>query len=358
MKGKNFQKGRGAQINLKNRYEKFEYNIEREYKEHLYLNEEDTTGASHTKYIKVYPKTILNKILSPDVGSAYSLNPYQGCEHGCVYCYARNSHEYWGYSAGTDFEKNILIKQNAVQLLEQVFQKKNYKPLPIMLSGNTDCYQPAERKFKLTQKILNLCLKYQHPVGIITKNSLIGRDLGLLQELAVNQLVHVNLSVNSLNESLRRTMEPRTASHKQQLKTIELFSNHKIPVSVMIAPIVPGLNSHEILKVAKNVSEAGALDINYTLVRLNGQIAEIFSHWLNLNYQDRADKVLKLIRDCHAGKLNDSEFGRRMRGSGPQAIQIHQLIKLAKRKYFPNKQKAVLRNDLFIKAPKGQLGFL
>lgn len=352
---KPFEKGRGAQINIQNKFEKLNYTLDEDYLEFLRLEDEDPSGKSKTKFTIVHPKSIVNKIHSPDIGPSYSLNPYQGCEHGCTYCYARNSHQYWGFSAGIDFEKNILVKQSAPELLEKLFQKKSWEPETIMLSGNTDCYQPAERKFKLTRQILELCLKYQHPVGIITKNSLILRDLDILIELNKLRLININFSINSLQDDLRRLLEPRTATAKQKLKSIEILSANSIPVNVMIAPIIPGLNSHEILKIAETVSKAGALSIAYTMVRLNGQLGPLFLNWLNHSFPTKKEKVKHLIESCHNGNLNDSDFGRRMSGSGATADQIHQMVKLARRKYFNDKSMPKLDKSLFIKAPRGQL---
>lgn len=349
-----FKKGRGAQINTHNRFEKNEYLQEEEFLEYLKTNNEDTTGAKKTQYIKVYPKTIVNKVTSPDIGSALSINPYQGCEHGCTYCYARNSHEYWGYSAGNEFEQIILIKPDAPKLLEETFQKKSWIPLPIMLSGNTDCYQPAEKKFKITRQLLEVFLKYKHPVGIITKNALVLRDLDILKELAKENLIVVNLSINSLDENTRRLMEPRTASSKKRIQTVRELTDNNIPVNVMVAPIVPGLNSHEIMNVSEAVAKAGAKGIGYTVVRLNGQVGPIFMNWIDQTFPDRSEKIKHQIQACHEGKLNDSEYGRRMRGTGQEAEQISQMIKLARKKFFSNKKIEPLNSKAFVRVPKGQ----
>src|SRR5690606_15307080 len=192
--------------------------------------------------------------------------------HGCIYCYARNSHEYWGYSAGLDFERRILVKKDAPKLLEDLLKKKSWHAHPIVMSGNTDCYQPAEQEFKITRQCLEVFLKYKHPVGIITKNALILRDLDIIKELAKDQLISVNISITSLSETTRRVLEPRTATIKKRLETVKILSDHGIPVNVMLAPIIPSINSHEILPMAKTVSEQGALSIAHTIVRLNGAI--------------------------------------------------------------------------------------
>ena len=215
--------------------------------------EGEEAHRSRTNYIPIFPKTIVNKVTSPDVGMKYSLNPYQGCEHGCIYCYARNTHEYWGYGAGLDFEQIILVKKEAPNLLEEKLKSKNWQAETIVLSGNTDCYQPAEKKFGITRECLKVFLNYRHPVGIITKNALVLRDLDILKELAKDHLIAVNVSITSLSEDTRRILEPRTASIKKRLETIRLLADNGIPVNAMLAPIIPGINSHEIMDMAKAV---------------------------------------------------------------------------------------------------------
>lgn len=329
-------RGRGAQHQAVNNYLEHHYEVLDDYLNYCAISGEEA-DSNRTEFITVFPKTIVNTVKSPDVSMGYSLNPYQGCEHGCVYCYARNSHEYWGYNAGLDFERKILIKKNAPKLLEKFLLNKNWTAYPIVLSGNTDCYQPIERKEKLTRQLLQLFLKFKHPVGIITKNALILRDLDILQELAQHQLIHVSISLNSLDESLRRKLEPRTASVKMRLQAIETLATAGIPVNVMVAPVIPGLNSHEILPVVRAVTERGALSIGHTVVRLNGKIGEVFTEWIRRTMPDRADKVLHQIADCHGGQLNDSRFGQRMRGEGNIAAQIQRQVEIARNKYLKNK---------------------
>ena len=264
------------------------------------------------------------------------MNPYQGCEHGCTYCYARNTHEYWGYSAGLDFERKILFKKNAAKLLDKRLKSKNWEAQNIMLSGNTDCYQPIEKKLKITREILKVLLKHKHPVSIITKNALILRDLDILKEMTRLKLVHISISVTSLIQETRLILEPRTTSVKKRLETIKTLSDNNIPVNVMMAPIIPSINSHEIFKLVKKVSELGALSAAYTVVRLNGAIAHIFKDWLKKTLPDRADKIIRQIEDCHDGRLNDSRFGKRMRGEGKIAEQIAIQFRLAKKRYLNN----------------------
>lgn len=324
----NYFKGRGAQINTSNPYLKNKY-----VEEHIEGLDEPLLSNSKTELIYAFPKTIVNKVESPDTAMMYSMNPYQGCEHGCTYCYARNAHQYWGYSAGLDFERKIIVKKDAPQLLEKHFLNKNWRSNPIMLSGNTDCYQPIERKLKITRQILEVFLKYKNPVGIITKNSLILRDVDILLELAKLRLVHVMVSITSLKEELRLKMEPRTASALNRLKVIKGLTEAGVPAGVMTAPIVPGLNSEEIPQLIEQAASNGAVCAGYTIVRLNGSIGEIFHDWLYKNFPDAADKVWNQICECHGGQVNDSRFGTRMRGDGKIAESIRQLFAISVKKY-------------------------
>ena len=353
-KNESFIKGRGAQLNVSNKFEAQQHEFRDDFRNYC-ATEGDELQNNHTVLIDAFPKTIVNKVTSPDVGMEYSLNPYQGCEHGCVYCYARNSHEYWGYSAGLDFERKILVKKNAVELLEKKLRSRKWEAKPIILSGNTDCYQPIEKKLKITRELLETFLKYKHPVGIITKNALVQRDIDLLRELAEDNLVSLTLSVTSLSEETRRILEPRTASIKKRLETIEKLSAANIPVNVMMAPIIPAINSHEIMPLAREISERGALSLGYTIVRLNGAIAGIFTDWIKKTMPDRANKVLNQIESIHGGKLNDSRFGTRMKGEGEFASQVAQQFKLARRKYFSNKERIKLNCKLHESFKDGQM---
>ena len=326
-------KGRGAQIKSENKFLKAQYVTD-----HVEGLDEPLLENPQTQIFHESPKKIVNKVNSPDLGFGYSMNPYQGCEHGCIYCYARNTHEYYGFSAGLDFESKIIVKKNAASLLEQQLLSKNWNAVPIMLSGNTDCYQPQEKKFQITRSLLKVLANYKHPVGLITKNSLILRDIDLLQELAKDNLVHVMISITTLNEDLRRLMEPRTASAIKRLTTVEELSKAGIPVGIMNAPIIPGLNHHEIPAILKAASEHGALTAGMTVVRLNGSIGKLFEDWLRKNFPDRFEKVWNQICSLHGGDVNDSQFGRRMAGDGNIADSIHQLYRASKRKYFSGKQ--------------------
>lgn len=343
-------KGRGAQKQLKNRFLMHEY-----VQEHLEGIDEFDEEAPKSKYVPIFPKTIVNKVDSPDVGMGYSINPYQGCEHGCIYCYARNSHEYWGYNPGLDFERVILYKENGPQLLEKHFQNPNWQPNTIVLSGNTDCYQPLEKKLKITRKMLKVFLKYKNPVGIITKNAMITRDLDIIQPLVEDQLFTAYFSLTTLDESVRRKLEPRTATARQKLKAIEALANIGADVGLMIGPVIPGLNDHEIPDIMKAAANAGAKKVNYTMVRLNGQIGALFEHWVQQAYPDSAEKILNQIKGAHGGLLNGSRFGMRMRGDGRMVQSIQRLFELSKAKYFPKREKTQLRTDLFVRTSKGQM---
>lgn len=346
---KQYFKGRGAQVNPHNNFLKDVY-----VKEHDEGIDDWEETDRKTSFIFENSKTIVNKVDSPDVGMAYSLNPYQGCEHGCTYCYARNSHQYWGYSAGLEFERKIIVKQDAPALFKKFLEKKGWDASTISLSGNTDCYQPAERKFKLTRQLLEIALEYRQPIGMITKNSLILRDQDILQEMAKLNLCMVYVSINSLNEDLRQVMEPRTTTAKQRLKIVEQLSKAGIPVGVMVAPLVPGLSDHEIPKILKAVAAAGAVKAGYTIVRLNGAIAQIFEDWLRKNFPDRFDKVWHMIQSCHSGNVNDSRFGDRMRGDGNIAKMIRDSFKLHSRLNRLNTNEIILDHALF-KVPSDQM---
>ncbi|MCJ7465232.1 MAG: PA0069 family radical SAM protein [Maribacter sp.] len=349
-----FIKGRGAQLNTPNRF--FEHVQEQrdDFLEYCRIEGEEAV-LGKTQYLPIFPKTIVNKVMSPDVGMGYSLNPYQGCEHGCIYCYARNSHEYWGYSAGLDFERKILVKKNAPILLESKLKSKKWKAETIVLSGNTDCYQPAEKKFGITRACLEVFLKYSHPVGMITKNALILRDLDILKALAKDHLIGVNVSVTSLSEDTRKILEPRTTTIRKRLETIRILSDNNIPVNAMLAPIIPGINSHELLKMAKAVADNGALSFSYTIVRLNGAIGGIFTDWIKKAMPDKADKVLHQIEACHGGHLNDSRFGLRNRGDGKIASHINDLARLAKQTYFKDRTFPKLNKTRYEAHKDGQM---
>lgn len=335
-------KGRGAQLNTKNRFEKTERVLE-----HFEGIDELPDMGHKTQVLLEYPKSMLNRNESPDLSFVYSLNPYQGCEHGCVYCYARNVHQYWGYSAGLDFEQKIIAKPNAAAVLRKHFMNKNYFPEATTMSGNTDCYQPTERKLKLTRGLLEVFQEFRHPVGIITKNSLILRDIDILKEMAANNLAHVMISITSLDESLRLQMEPRTATAANRLLVVKTLNDAGIPTGVMTAPIIPGLNSDEIPDLVKAAADNGARAVGYTIVRLNGAVKEIFRDWLYKSFPDRADKVWNHIQECHGGQANDSRFGLRMKGDGKIAESIKQLFNLSVRRFMQDRKMPEYDYSLF-----------
>ncbi|MEO8148476.1 MAG: PA0069 family radical SAM protein [Bacteroidia bacterium] len=335
-------KGRGAQINTPNRFLKHTYVTE-----HIEGLDEPLITDEKTQVFIEHPKTVVNKMTSPDVNMFNTINPYQGCEHGCIYCYARNAHNYYGFSAGLDFERKIIVKPDAAKLLRKHFENKNYKCEPITLSGNTDCYQPLEQKYKITRSLLEVMLEYKNPVGMITKNSLILRDVDVLSELAKHNLVHVMVSITSLREELRLMMEPRTATAKKRLQVIEELSKNNIPVGVMTAPIIPGLNSDEIPELIKSAAAVGAVAAGYTIVRLNGEIKKIFNDWLYKNLPDAADKIWNHIKECHNGQVNDSRWGKRMSGDGKMAESIKQLFMMSKKKYMSGRSMPAYDMTLF-----------
>ncbi len=343
-------KGRGAQLNPHNRFAVNEYKIE-----HPEAIDDWEQDKIQTEFFEENSKSIVNRVNSPDLGMTFSVNPYQGCEHGCVYCYARNSHEYYGFSAGTDFESRIVIKRKAPELLRELFSSKKWIPSPISLSGNTDCYQPIERKLELTRKLLQICLEYKNPVGIITKNALVLRDIDLLQELNKYNLVSVYTSITSMDEELRRKLEPRTSKYADRLRIIESLSKAGIHTGVMNAPIIPGINDSHMYEVLRRAALAGAKSAGYTIVRLNGAIGSIFKNWLTLTFPDRAQKVWNMIADCHGGEVNDSRFGVRMKGEGHIADMIDQQFRLYTRQFQLNQESFSYNLSDFVRLQPGQL---
>jgi DNA repair photolyase len=337
-----YKKGRGAQFNTKNRFEKNELT-----REHIEAIDDWETANVETQHIEIFPKSIVNKVDSPDVGMWYSMNPYQGCEHGCIYCFARNSFEYWGYSAGLDFESKILVKKNAPQLLRKFLMNPRWACVPISISGNTDCYQPAEKKFRITRALLEVCYEFNQPVALITKNAGMLRDLDLLKKMAGKNLVSVLLSITTFNEELRRAMEPRTTTGLQRIRTIRELSDAGVRTGVMLGPMIPGLNEHEMPAIIKASAEAGASFSAYTFIRLNGAIKLLFHDWLYKSFPERADKVWHLIESGHDGKVNDSRFGVRMRGEGNIAQLIADQYHTYTRKYGLNHERLELDTSIF-----------
>ncbi|WP_158860601.1 PA0069 family radical SAM protein [Lunatibacter salilacus] len=347
--GDDLLKGRGARIRPKNSFSSTDQVTE--FIEGI--DEPLLTSKPTTVFIPTQVRQAISKNDSPDLPLDYSVNPYQGCEHGCIYCYARNSHQYWGYDAGLGFETQVLVKKDIVHQLQNAFDKNGYVPKALMLSGNTDCYQPAERTFKLTKGILELCLNARHPVSVITKNTLIFRDIDILRQLAEKSLVHVYFSINHLDVSLKSILEPRTATAEKKMNLIRQFSEAGIPCGVMIAPIIPSINSEAISSIMRLAGEAGARKAGYTIVRLNGQVKDIFRNWLQTHYPDRETKVMHQIAACHGGQENDTEWGRRIKGGGPIADAIRQVFHMAEKKYLSGR--AMPEYDYSSFRSKGQL---
>ncbi len=337
-----YLKGRGAQINTPNRFLKTE-----RVREHIESIDDWTEPNEATQYLIETAKGIVNKVESPDLGMMYSMNPYQGCEHGCIYCYARNSFEFFGYSAGLDFERKIIVKQNAPALFRKFLMNPKWECVPISLSGNTDCYQPAEKKFHITRQLLEVCLEFNQPVAMITKNAGMLRDMDLLKKLAEKKLISILVSITSFSEDLRRVMEPRTTTGVQRIKLIRELSNQGVRMGVMLGPMIPGLNDHEMHNIIKAASEAGASFSAYTFIRLNGSIKLIFHDWLYKNFPDRADKVWHLIEGSHNGKVNDSRWGVRMRGEGNIAEMVAQQYRKYTTKYGLNHERLELDCSTF-----------
>ncbi len=313
--------GRGAAQNPENRFESI----------HIEWDEEDPEGA-RTQYFRDASRSILAANHSPDVPFRFSLNPYRGCEHGCIYCYARPSHEYLGWSAGLDFETRILVKTDAPELLRRALSAPGWQPQVVALSGNTDCYQPAERRFGLTRACLEVFREFRNPVGVVTKSALVLRDLELLADLARQRLVHVAISVTTLDRELARRLEPRAAQPAKRLEAIRELARAGVPVAVMIAPVIPGLNDEEIPAILSTAAEAGAMSAAYVLLRLPAPVDRLFDDWLQRHLPERRGRVLGRIQQCRGGRLNDGRFGSRMRGEGDYAKQIQALFRLIARK--------------------------
>ncbi|MCH7728573.1 MAG: PA0069 family radical SAM protein [Planctomycetes bacterium] len=320
--------GRGAQIDPANRFERIHLEDDSEQLE----CEDDGPRRIATEYFFDHTKSIVSENKSPDLAFRWSLNPYRGCLHGCSYCYARPTHEYLGMNAGLDFESKILVKPNAASLFRDWLARDAWVPEPITLSGVTDCYQPAERKFQVTRQLLEVALKARQPITIVTKNALVTRDLDILCEMAKRNTVAVALSITSLDQSLTRVMEPRTSSPAARLRAIEELTQAGVPTSVMVAPVIPGLNDTEIPKILEGAKNAGASSAAYTLLRLPFAVRDIFLDWLDRNQPLAKERVLSRIQATRGGRLSDSQFGRRMRGEGELARQIQNVFTVFARK--------------------------
>lgn len=324
--------GRGCSANPKNRFEKIEVQPELES-----LDPDDAlqlaAGKRPTEYFEDDSQSVVSENHSPDLPFRYSLNPYRGCAHGCSYCYARPTHQYLGFSAGLDFESKIIVKRMAADLLRQFLARPQWHPQPIMLSGVTDPYQPGERQFQVTRQCLQVALEFGQPVMLITKNSLLTRDLDFIAELARRQLVSVAISITTLDQSLTKSLEPRTSTPQARLRAIRELSSAGVPVCVMAAPLIPGLTDWEMPSILESAAEAGARSAGYTMLRLPQEVAGIFEEWLSQRVPDQSEKILGRVRQVRGGELSQSGFGERMKGTGTLARQTAQAFKVFQRRY-------------------------
>ena len=339
--------GRGTNLNPTSRFEP--------------LDHEPTPGADHgertpvTKFFRDSARSVLVQIDSPDVGYDVGINPYRGCEHGCVYCFARPNHEYLGLSAGLDFETKIMVKHEAPSLLRAALRKPSWRVRPILFSGTTDPYQPVERRLGITRGCLEVLSEARQPVALITKNAGITRDLDLLRELARHDAVRVTLSVTTLRRDLQRQMEPRTSTPRKRLRTIRDLANAGIPVGVNLAPVIPGLTDEEIPAILAAARDAGAAWAGYILLRLPHGVKDLFENWLREHFPDRRDRVLNKLREMHGGALYDSRFGVRGKGSGPYADQLKALFRTTARKLGYDAPPPLNTAAFRAPAPAGQL---
>jgi DNA repair photolyase len=338
------RRGRGARSNATGRFEKDSHEAYDDGWESL-----AELDAFKTEVFEDAAKSIIARNDSPDISFDGSINPYRGCEHGCIYCYARPSHCYLGHSAGLDFETKLYAKTDAAKLLEREFAKPGYKPSTLALGGNTDPYQPIERQRRITRSILEVMAKTNHPVGIITKSALVARDIDILQLMAEKELARVAVSITTLDRRVARAMEPRAATPSRRLETVQRLADAGIPVTVMVAPIIPGLTDHEIEPILEAASKAGARDAGYVLLRLPLEIKALFREWLAEEFPGRAERVISLLQSMHGGRDYTPEFGLRQRGRGPYATQIAMRFRLAKNRLGLAGERRDLRTDLFEK---------
>ena len=294
------------------------------------------------------PRTAITRNESPDIPFDRSINPYRGCEHGCIYCFARPTHAYMGLSAGLDFESKLFAKPDAAKLLERELAKPGYKPRVIAIGTNTDPYQPIEKEWRIMRQILEVLNRANHPVAIVTKSALVMRDIDILKEMAAKNLVRVGLSVTTLDRKLARTMEPRAATPPRRLEAIQALNEAGIRTAIMVAPIIPALNDHEIERILDAGKAAGAQEASYVILRLPLEVSPLFRDWLLQHYPDRYRHVMSLIRSMRGGKDYDAEFGKRMRGAGPYAWQISRRFEMATRRLDLTRRNIALRDDLFV----------
>jgi DNA repair photolyase len=324
--------GRGAADNPANRFESTQYAPDEDPQPDLDADGVESTRIPLTQYLPDHSRSVIASNNSPDVPFARSINPYRGCSHGCIYCYARPTHEYLGMSAGLDFESRILVKHDAPELLRKELSARTWQPQMIALSGVTDCYQPAERQFRVTRQCLEVLLEFRNPVGIVTKNRLIVRDLDVLTQLAGFDCVQVFISLTTLDQHLTQILEPRTSVPRDRLRAIRELSTAGIPVGALLAPVIPGLTDHEIPALLKAAQDAGACSAAWAPLRLPFVVKDLFADWLERHLPDRKEKVLNRIRDLRGGRLNDPKLCTRMHGQGAWAENIGQMFRMHARR--------------------------
>ena len=336
-------KGRGAVSNASGRYER----EAREPFDDGWGEADPSPPKLKTTLIKDASRTIIATNDSPDISFDRSVNPYRGCEHGCIYCYARPSHAWWGYSAGLDFESRLFFKPGAADLLEKTFLKPSYRPEPLLIGANTDSYQPVETRLRITRALLETCLKFKHPVSVITKSASITRDLDLLGDLAEQGLAKAAVSITTLDRKLARSMEPRAATPERRLEAVAALSAAGVPVTVMTAPIIPGLTCHEIETLLQRSAEAGAQSAGYVLLRLPLEVRDLFTEWLEAERPNASGKIMSLIRQTRGGKDYDARWTVRGVGEGPVAELIAKRFRVAASKHGLDRPRTILRCDLF-----------
>lgn len=335
---------RGSPLNLPGRFER----LTTETCDDGWAVEDPSSDPNpHTMVSMESVRSLIATNDSPDIPLKHSINPYRGCEHGCSYCFARPSHSYWGLSPGLDFETKIIAKPNAAEILRRELNRKSYSPQTIALGANTDPYQPIERRLRITRSILEVLHEYRHPVSIVTKSALVLRDRDLLGEMAHQNLVHVYLSITTLDGDLARRMEPRAAAPHVRLDTLKQLSEAGIPTGVLVSPIIPALNDHDLEHILEAAAARGVQSAGYILIRLPHELKELFEAWLNEHYPERTRRVLNLIQAFHNGRLYDGRFGHRMRGEGPYADLLEQRFAKAVARFGLNRQRHVVALDRF-----------
>ncbi len=339
--------GRGAVRDLPNRFEKLVMDLDPDVVQHDPSAEGEALPSPKTIFLEDASETIISRNESPDIGFSAGINPYRGCEHGCAYCYARPYHEYLGFSAGLEFETKIMVKKRAAELLRRELSNPKYVPEPLAMSGVTDCYQPAERHFRITRACLEVLAEFRHPVSLVTKNFLVTRDIDLLKELATYDAVQVFISITTLNTDLAAKMEPRASRPSHRLRAVEMLAKAGVPVGVLVAPIIPGLNDREIPSVLEAARAAGASSAGYTMLRLPYGVKDVFQEWLKTNFPEKLERILGTVRSVRGGKLNVSDFATRMRGEGPYAEQVRQMFHVFRERLGFNGKSRDLRTEHF-----------